>query len=162
VAEIRELDLTRLVGVYDLNNRAARGQATDLGVKYYHGLEDLLGDGAVDAVTLCLPHPLHHALAVEAFKAGKHVLVEKPIAATPSQADSMVRTAREAGLTLGVVFQYRFRPDVLRMRSMIEEGALGDIYRTMLSESSFRSQFYYDSAAWRGTWGDEGGGALLN
>ena len=162
VAEIGELDSTRLVGVHDLNTEAAQGQAADLGVKYYPTLEDVLGDGEVDAVTLGLPHPLHYTFALEAFKAGKHVLTEKPIAATPSQADEMVRAAREAGLTLGVVFQHRFRPDVVRMRSMIDEGALGDLYRTMLSEASFRTQFYYDTAAWRGTWGDEGGGVLIN
>jgi UDP-N-acetyl-2-amino-2-deoxyglucuronate dehydrogenase len=162
VADIGELDSTRLVGVYDLNTEVAQGQAADLGVKHYPGLEDLLGDGEVDAVALGVPHPLHHTIALEAFKARKHVLTEKPIAATPSQADEMVRAAREAGLTLGVVFQHRFRPDVVRMHSMIDEGALGDLYRTMLSQGSFRTQFYYDTAAWRGTWSDEGGGVLIN
>ena len=162
VDEIVELESTVLAGVQDVNQVGARGQAEELGVKYYETLDDLLGDPGVDAISIATPHPLHHEDALKAFEAGKHVLSEKPIAESPSKADEMVEAAREAGLTLGVVFQQRFRPEVVRMHQMLQEGAVGRIYRTSLVVHNYRSQGYYDSAAWRGTWAGEGGGVLMN
>ncbi len=157
---VDELESTKLVGVFDVNTEVAQGQAAERSVKWYQDFEDVLGDPEVDAVTLCVPNPLHHAMSLQAFKAGKHVLTEKPIAATLTQADEMVRTAREAGLTLGVVFNLRFGPEVVRMRRMLDEGELGDLFRTGMSQTQFRPQFYYDSAAWRGSWETEGGGVM--
>ena len=97
-----------------------------------------------------------------AFAAGKHVLTEKPITATPSEADRMVSAAAEAGVKLGVVYQNRFRPELIRIKEMIDGGEFGELYRTVLDAASYRSQAYYDSGGWRGTWDGEGGGVLLN
>ena len=162
VEEIAASAIARLVAIYDVNTEAAERQAAELGARSYPTLDDLLGDPAVDAITIATPHPLHHAIAMQAFRAGKHVLSEKPIAATPSEADQMVQAARDAGLKLGVVFQNRFRPEAIRVRQMVQDGTLGELYRTSMLYAGFRSQEYYDSAPWRGTWSGEGGGALFN
>jgi len=162
VDEIVEMESTVLAGVQDVNQVGARGQAEELGVKYYGTLDDLLDDRDVDAISVATPHPLHHEVALKAFEAGKHVLSEKPIAESPSKAHEMVEAARESGLTLGVVFQQRFRPEIVRMHQMLQEGAVGRIYRTSLVFHNYRSQGYYNSAAWRGTWAGEGGGVLMN
>ena len=162
VSDLQNMESARLVGVHDVNTEGARTQAQEHGVRFYQTLEDVLVDPDVDAITIGTPHPLHPTIAMAAFQAGKHVLTEKPIASTLTQADEMVAAARKAGVTLGVVFQHRFRPEVSRMRELIEAGALGRLYRTILVQAAFRSQAYYETAAWRGTWGLEGGGVLLN
>ena len=74
----------------------------------------------------------------------------------------MVSAAAEAGVKLGVVYQNRFRPELIRIREMIDGGEFGELYRTVLDAASYRSQAYYDSGGWRGTWQGEGGGVLLN
>lgn len=160
--EILQMESARLVGVHDIDTEAAQGQAHEHGVGFYQTIEDLLVDEDVDAITIGTPHPLHHTIAMQAIQAGKHVLTEKPIAATLTQADEMVAAARKAGVTLGVVFQHRFRPEVVRMHELVEGNALGRLYRTMLVTSAFRTQYYYDRADWRGIWGKAGGGVLLN
>jgi predicted dehydrogenase len=133
-----------------------------LGTKHYADLESLLADPEIDAITIATPHPTHLAIAKQAFEAGKHVLTEKPLAASPAESDEMIEAAQSAGLTLGVVFQNRLRPDAIRVKQLVEEGYLGEIYRTSIMMASFRGQGYYDSAPWRGTWKGEGGGALFN
>ena len=161
-AEAAELPNTRLVAVHDLDAGAAGEQAAELGARFHTTLDDLLDDPEIDAVTIATPHPLHMPVALDAFSAGKHVLTEKPITATPSEADRMVSAAAEAGVKLGVVYQNRFRPDLMRIHEMAAGGELGELYRTVLDAASFRSQAYYDSGGWRGTWDGEGGGVLLN
>ena len=94
--------------------------------------------------------------------AGKHVLCEKPMAITPRQADEMVAAAREAGVTLGIVYQNRWRPEIATMKQMLEHDVIGEIYRTLLVHPDYRSQPYYDQTEWRGTWDQEGGGVLFN
>ena len=159
---ISELDSTELVGVCDVNTEVAQQQAQELGVKYFPTLEDVLGDPDVDGVTIATPHVFHPTIAIEAVQAGKHVLTAKPMAVTPSDAEAMTSAARAAGVKLGVNFPNRFKPAFRKMRSMIDEGAVGDIYRTVLVESLFRSQYYFDSTDWRGKWDKEGGGVLFN
>ena len=161
-AEVASLPNARLIAVHDINATGAEEQAAELGARSYGTLAGLLGDPEVDAVTIATPHPLHMPVALEAFDRRKHVLTEKPIAATLTQADEMVAAARKAGVTLGVVFQHRFRPEINRMHELIQEGALGKLYRTTLVQAAFRAQAYYDSGDWRGTWDGEGGGVLLN
>ena len=162
VREVAASTSARLVAIHDVNAEVADQQATELATRFCPALDDLLGDPEVDAITIATPHPSHLPIALRAFAAGKHVLTEKPIAATPSEADEMVKAARQAGLKLGVVFQNRFRPEAIRIRQLVEEGALGELYRTSLVMAKLRTQGYYDSAPWRGTWSAEGGGALLN
>lgn len=162
VREICSLESARLVGVTDVNDEAALQQARQVGARFYPTMENLLEDPAVDAVTIAVPHPLHATLAIQALQAGKHVLTEKPMAVTPSQADGMVLAAREAGLKLGVIMNCRIESGPSRMRAIVREDGLGEIYQTTLVHAAFRTQHYYDSASWRGTWSGEGGGVLLN
>ena len=159
---INQLESCKLVGLTAQRQAPCRRQASDLGVKHYPALDDVLGDSEVDAIVIATPHPSHKEIALRAISAGKHLLVEKPMAVAPSEADEMVAAARRSGVTLGVLFNQRFRPEARKMRELIEDGALGEVYRTSMTSAMFRSQDYYDRLAWRGTWMDEGGGALLN
>ena len=159
---IKRLDNCRLIGVYARTQEPLRQQAHQLGVKSYASLDEVLSDPEVDAIIIATPHVSHEAMVLEAASAGKHILVEKPMAVTVSEAESMVRAARSAGVKLGVLFNQRFRPESQRMRALIDEGAIGEIYRTSLVSAAMRTQDYYDRLDWRGTWEDEGGGLLLN
>ncbi len=161
-AEIVDADGARLVAVTDLDSEVAQQQAAELGARHHHTLEEVLADGEVDAITIATPHPSHHPIALKAFRAGKHVLCEKPIAVTPRQADEIVRGAEEAGVTLGVAYQNRWRPEVREMKRMLDVGAVGEVYHTLLSFPDYRNNAYFKTAPWRGTWEHEGGGVLFN
>lgn len=159
---IQQSPHAKLVGLTDVNRDRAGSLADETGARFYADVQAMLDDPEIEAVTLCVPHPLHAPLAVEAFQAGKHVLCEKPLAVSVSEADRMISAARRAGKKLGVVFQHRLRGDIRRMKSLVDEGMLGPLYRTALADAFLRIQGYYNMAPWRGTWAGEAGGVLMN
>lgn len=159
---IAQLDNCRLVGVHARTQQPLERHARELGATPYPTLDDALSDTAVDAVVIATPHPSHRDITLRAADARKHVLVEKPMSVTPSEADDMIHACRAAGVKLGVLFNNRFRPEAIKMRQLIDAGAIGSIYRVVMSSAMIRSQDYYDRLEWRGKWADEGGGALLN
>ena len=162
IEAIKQLTTCRLVGVNARKQAPLEKQAARLGVKAYFTLPDVLNDPDVDAIVIATPHPSHKEIALESFKAGKHVLVEKPIGVTPSEADIIVSAARKYNLKLSVLFNNRFRSESLKMKRLMDSGAIGEIYRATVCSGMFRTQDYYNQLPWRGTWGLEGGGALLN
>jgi predicted dehydrogenase len=162
VEAINRLDNANLVGVAAVRPAPLVKQAEELGVRAYTSLDELLDDPTVDAIVIATPHPSHPSITLKAVEAGKHVLTEKPMAVTVSQAESMVKAARSAGVTLGVLYQNRFKPECQKARGLVEEGALGEIYRTLTVHGTIRSQDYYARRPWRGTWDQEGGGVLIN
>ena len=152
----------KLVGIYARRQEPLMKQAADLGVRGYPTLDELLSVNEIDAIIIATPHPSHLDITLKAIQAGKHVLVEKPIAVTPSEADQMVNAARAASVTLGVLFNNRFRPEAQKMRELLDQGVIGEVYRASMVSGMFRTQDYYDRLDWRGTWNHEGGGALIN
>jgi len=156
------LENAKLVAVAAVRPGPLHAQAQGLGVKGYTSLDELMADRDVDAVIIATPHPSHCEITLKAASAGKHVFTEKPMSVTLAEADAMIEAARSAGVLLGVLYQNRFRPEYQKARSIIEDGLLGDIYRTHMVHATIRSQNYYESASWRGTWAGEGGGVLLN
>jgi predicted dehydrogenase len=151
-----------LVGVSAVRPGPLRAQAAELNVRAYASVGELVDDGDVDVVVIATPHPSHLSITLRAAEAGKHVLTEKPMGATVTEAASMLEATKKAGVRLGVLYQNRFRPECLKARSLIDQGALGDIYRVSMVHATARTQSYYESRPWRGTWGEEGGGVLLN
>jgi predicted dehydrogenase len=123
---------------------------------------DLLDSGLVDVVIIATPHYDHPPIAIDAMRKGIHVISEKPIAVRVSRAEAMIKTAEETGMIFAVMFQQRTHPIHQAAKKLVEDGRLGSLYRTLLVDSHFRSQAYYDSAGWRATWKGEGGGVLLN
>ncbi len=159
---IGQLDSCELIGVHARRAEPLKSQADSLGVRSYQTLSEVFGDSDVDAVVIATPHPSHRDIALKAFEASRHVLVEKPMAVTPSEADDMIEGARASRMHLGVLFNNRFRPEALKMHDLINKGVVGKIYRATMTSAMFRSQDYYDRLDWRGTWDREGGGALIN
>jgi Predicted dehydrogenases and related proteins len=114
----------------------------------------------VEAVSICTPHFLHAEQAIAALEAGKHVLCEKPLSISVSEADAMVAAAKKAKGKAGVVFQYRLAPPVLAVKKLLPE--IGELVRGFYEAHYFRTMTYYRQGKWRGTWWGEGGGVLIN
>ncbi len=162
ISAISGIEEACLAGVYDASMELARKTAAEWGVRAYGSLEEIWEDGEVDAVCICTPSGLHGAMACEALSHGRHVLVEKPMALTLEECDRMLGLAGEHKVKLSAVSQLRFAPAVRQAKRLLESGALGRLVNADLHMKYFRSQEYYDSGGWRGTWAMDGGGALMN
>jgi UDP-N-acetyl-2-amino-2-deoxyglucuronate dehydrogenase len=123
---------------------------------------ELLSDPRVDVLCICTPSGQHAGQAIAAAWAGKHVLVEKPIATRVADADAMIAACQENHVTLGVAFQSRTKPMFQRIHAAIQAGELGELTLGLVNLPYYRAQSYYDQAAWRGTWALDGGGVLMN
>ena len=116
----------------------------------------------IDAVCICTPSGHHGEQAIAAANAGKHVLVEKPMAISLWECDEMILAARDNGVKLGVIFQKRTDEAPNRLKRAVEEGLFGKIFFGDASIKYWRNQAYYDSGEWRGTWALDGGGCTMN
>jgi UDP-N-acetyl-2-amino-2-deoxyglucuronate dehydrogenase len=160
-AAIEPIPGARLVAATDLVPERAHEFAAKHGCAAEPTLDALLARDDVDVVSVCAPSGRHAEIGVRAARAGKHLVVEKPIDVTLDAADRLIAAADEAGVALTVISQHRFDPGLVELRQLIDAGALG---RLLLGEAStkwFRSQAYYDSGPWRGTWALDGG-SLMN
>jgi predicted dehydrogenase len=162
-AELAGVEGAQLVGVAEPHEETGRGLAGAHGAGWHPNLAELLARDDVEVVTICTPSGLHPDEAVAAARAGKHVIAEKPMAITLDGADRMIGACREAGVTLSVIFQYRFNRDALRMKRALEAGLFGRPVLCNALVHWHRTQAYYDEkGGWRGTWRLDGGGALMN
>ena len=117
----------QLVAVMDVDEARAEAAAQEYGGRACASLEDLLDMPEVEAVHVCTPHNLHAAQVVAAGRAGKHVLVEKPMALTPADCDRMIQACEEAGKVLMVGQVMRYYPVNRKVRELIANGAIGDV-----------------------------------
>ncbi len=147
------------VGHYDADRFAAISARFGVPCRSY---DEILADPNVDAVCVCTPSGQHAAQAIAAAQAGKHVLVEKPMALSLADADRMIATCREQNVRLGVVLQRRAEPLFRRVHAAIRGGDLGDITLGVVTMPYVRDEAYYAQADWRGTWALDGGGVLMN
>jgi len=135
----------------------------NLDVPIYSSMADLVAAKVCDAVLIAVPHCWHPVLTIQAARAGLHVLCEKPLAVTVGPARAMVAECERCGVALGAMFQDRTSAISATMKRMIDAGRLGEIHRiSQVCTRWYRTQAYYDSGAWRGTWDGEGGGILIN
>jgi UDP-N-acetyl-2-amino-2-deoxyglucuronate dehydrogenase len=158
---LARVDGARLVAVADTRAERAGALATRYGVSACASLEDLLAVPGVDLVCVCTPSGTHGELAVEAARAGRHVVLEKPIDVSLEAADAAIAACAAAGVTLSVVSQHRFDPGVLTLKEALERGELGKVSLAEARAWWYRTQAYYDSDSWRGTAALDGG-ALMN
>ena len=110
---------------------------------------------------MCVPSGLHAAVGVQAARAGKHLVVEKPIDVSLDAADRLIDAARAADVALTVISQHRFDPGLVELKRLLDDGALGRLVLAEASTKWYRTQEYYDGADWRGTWAMDGG-SLMN
>ena len=147
------------VGHYEPAQFAAISQRFGVPCRTY---QELLADTAVHVICLCTPSGQHAAQAIAAAQAGKHVLVEKPMALTLADAQAMITHCEQAGVKLGIVLQRRAESLFQQISQAIQAGDLGELNLGALTIPYHRPQAYYEQAAWRGTWSLDGGGVLMN
>lgn len=158
---IRSLPGAELVAVAD-SVPAARKLADMYGIHAYADVREMLARERVDVVNICVPSGLHGKMACLAMQAGKHVMVEKPMEIRLEAIDEVLRVQREMNVKLAVISQHRFDPASRRVHQLVEEQAFGRLVLGNALVPWWRSQAYYDSGAWRGTWALDGGGVLMN
>jgi predicted dehydrogenase len=151
----------RVVAVQDSEPERARRVGGELGCPAHRDVSALLEVDA-DVAVILAPHPFHAELAVRALRAGRHVLVEKPIADEVAAADRMVAEAERADRLLAVAFQQRARHEVRAALRLVREGFIGELRRASVLATWPRRAAYFRTAPWRGTWRGEGGGILIN
>lgn len=159
---IAELPGARLIGCCSRTRAAAEKFAQETGCQAYSGLTEMLADPAVQVVTICTPSGDHLEPAVAAMRAGRHVLVEKPLEITTARCDQLIAVAEQQGVLLGTIFPSRFNACWQVLQRAIQAGRFGTLTLGDAFVKWFRTQQYYDSGAWRGTWALDGGGALMN
>ena len=155
-------DGAELVAVADTGLERAEKLAGEYGCSSYAGLQEMLSGIDLDAVCVCTPSGMHAEHAIAALEAGKHVVIEKPVDVTLGAADRLLEAQRVAGKKAAVVSQHRFDAATLAVQDAVSEGRFGRLTTGSAEVRWWRSQSYYDSGGWRGTWELDGGGVLIN
>ncbi len=151
-----------IVGMADIAPATGTKRAQEAGCPFFADHKSMLATVKPDVAVITTPHPLHPALALDAFAAGAHVLTEKPLAVSVAEADRMIAAADAAKRILAVNFQMRYAAVVEHMKALIGQGVIGRLMRVLCLEPWYRTDAYYKSASWRGSWAGEGGGVLMN
>ena len=161
---IAEIDNAQLVATFS-KSAASASKVAAMGAQGCHAYADLdamLRHPGLDVVCICTPSGAHLDPAVRAAKVGKHVVVEKPLEVTVSRCDAIIRACDDAGVRLCAIFPSRFAPANRALKAAIDEGRFGRLSLGDTHVKWWRTQEYYDSGQWRGTWALDGGGALMN
>jgi len=159
---IAEMKGSRLVACYSRDPAKGAEFAKISGCKAYSDLSAMLADPDLDIVTICTPSGAHLEPGIAAARAGKHVLVEKPLEVTTARCDKLIETCDKAGVRLGTIFPSRFHRSAQLLKGAVDANRFGSIALAAAYVKWFRTQQYYDSGKWRGTWKLDGGGALMN
>jgi UDP-N-acetyl-2-amino-2-deoxyglucuronate dehydrogenase len=159
---IEDVRGAKLVACFDTFPAAADRLAASTGCQAYHDLKDMLADPDVDIVTVGTPSGAHLEPALAAANAGKHVIVEKPLEITLGRCDRIIAACKKNKVKLATIFPSRFHSSSIEIRRAIDKNRFGRLTMGDAYVKWYRSQEYYDSGAWRGTWALDGGGALMN
>lgn len=158
IAALSEADL---VAVCDILPEQAQAFADKYGAEPYTDYKEMLKRTDIDVVTIATPSGIHAEIGIAAAEAGKHILVEKPMAMTLKTADALINACRKAGVKLGVIHQNRFNDSIKLMRKALEDGKFGKLTHGQATVRWNRNDNYYTQAPWRGTKLQDGG-VLMN
>ncbi len=161
-AAIAELEGGKLVSVSSRNGDNARRVADRYNVDWYPDYNEMLKRKDLDIICVCTPSGAHRAPAVAAARAGKHVVVEKPLEITLDRCDDIIQACDKADVRLCAIFNSRFTEGSQLVKKTIDSGRFGVLTLGDAYIKWYRTQEYYDSGGWRGTWELDGGGALMN
>lgn len=159
---ISEINEASVVACFDTIAERAQSFADEYGCRAYTNLDEMLADGDVDVVNVCTPSGAHRDLAVAAANAGKHVVVEKPLEITLARCDDILNACKANNVRLCAIFPSRFSPVNMELKNAIDHGRFGKLTLGDTYVKWWRTQEYYDSGGWRGTWEMDGGGAYMN
>ena len=160
-----KIENAELVAVADLRSDRRQWAKENLpvNVHIYENDEELIKSDVCDAVMVAVPHYQHPGITIKALQSGLHVLCEKPAGVYTKQVKEMNEVAKKTDKVFALMFNQRTNSCYRKMHELVQSGELGDIKRVnWIITDWYRTQYYYDSGSWRGTWYGEGGGVLLN
>jgi predicted dehydrogenase len=160
----KKINGLRLVAVCDVDSSKREWAKNHLdGVQIFEDEKAMIQADILDAVLIATPHYIHPDIAILAFAHGLHVLSEKPAGVFTRQVELMNQAALQAGTVFSMMYNQRTNPIYRKVRDMVQGGELGELKRCVwIITNWYRTQHYYDSGSWRGTWAGEGGGVLMN
>ena len=158
---ISQLPNCKLVAACNRTSEKLHKFCNQYNIEGYLTPEEMIAKEQLDAVTICTPHPTHADLTIRCANLHCHVLVEKPLATSVAECDAMIKAAKENNVLLGTLFQRRFYMPCLRIKETIAKGVIGAPILAQITMLGWRSEDYYKSDPWRGTWKGEGGGVLM-
>jgi predicted dehydrogenase len=159
---IQKTNNARLISVYSRNPENAERVGQKFGVPWSTDWDAFIRDERVEIVSICTPSGTHLDYGKLTAEAGKHVVVEKPIEVNLERGKHLLEICRNYSVRIAVIFQNRFVPDIQRMKQLVHDGELGEIFLASAYVKWFRKQAYYESAEWRGSLALDGGGVLIN
>jgi predicted dehydrogenase len=152
-----------LAAVCDASEQNVAAFAKYPNVAKFSQTADILKSADVDAVVIATPHYAHTVIGIAALKAGKHVLVEKPISVHKADCERLLAAHKGKKTVFAAMFNQRTNPCYRKLKALIDGGELGQLVRVnWIITDWFRSDAYYSSGTWRATWKGEGGGVLVN
>jgi predicted dehydrogenase len=157
-----EIPGVEITAVHGQNLTKAARLAEACGAPVIETLDAFLDHRPMDLVAIGSPSGLHAEQGLKAIARGLHVLIEKPLDVSVARSDELIAAADRAGVKLGVFFQDRLKPDVVRMKQMLDAGVLGKPILASGRVKWYRPPEYYGGSRWRGTANLDGGGALIN
>src|SRR5690554_3592700 len=149
ISDMKQENLTRTIEQYKLE------------IACYTDYKEMLEKEEIDLVSICTPPGTHKEITIDCLRAGKHVLLEKPMAPSLEECDEMIAEAEKADKILSVVAQYRYTGQYYRLKELIESKNAGEMQHIAVDALFWRGQPYY-YLDWRGRWSTEGGGCTLN
>ena len=161
---INQINGVTLYAVCDINNERAKKCANEYNCIIYNSFDEMLKDSSIDAVHICTPHYLHKEMTLKALKAGKDVVLEKPVAISKADMDELVEfvNSSENKNKLCVMLQNRRNVCIEKLKEIISDNDLGKLKGVTGNVFWKRDEAYYDQDEWRGKWITEGGGLLIN
>lgn len=160
---IKNIDNAEIIAFCDVNEAVCQQYKKEYQIPYiYTDYKEMLKNDEIDVVCVITPPFLHEQMVTDIAKSKKHIICEKPIATNLIEADNMIAVCEKEGITLGVIFMYRFMKQALIIKDALDSGKIGRLLSVDCIGKSFRSDEYYASGKWRGTWSGEGGGSLIS
>lgn len=159
---LQESGNSALYSVFSRSEDKARSLGKKHDVGWHTDWDRFISDPELDAVSVCTPSGNHLDYGERAARAGKHVIIEKPIEVTIDRAKRLVQVCEENGVALAVIYQSRFVPEISALKRKLDDKVIGKLFMGDARIKWFRGQDYYDSGEWRGTIALDGGGVLIN
>lgn len=159
---ISEIENAELVALCSSSSERAKAAKEKFGIDTYSDISAFLTHPELDIVCICTASGHHMEAGLLAAKAGKHLLIEKPIEINLNRADQLIDACEENGVKLGVIFQNRFSADYLKLKAAVREGKFGKLLMGNAHVNWYRAPEYYSGSPWKGTLEGDGGGAFMN
>lgn len=159
---IAEIENAELVALCSSSPDRAKAAQDKFGIDTYSDVSAFLTHPELDIVCICTASGHHMEAGILAAKAGKHLLIEKPIEINLRRADQLIDACEENGVKLGVIFQNRFSADYLKLKAAVQEGRFGKLLMGNAHVNWYRAPEYYSNSPWKGTLEGDGGGAFMN